>query len=92
MTTSPSNSRTQPDLAFPRFAIRDMVASQQKAVGCAWHPKARRRVLGALHRLGLTAIARLPCLQRFLTADIWQAHPLPSVAVRNKKENAGGCA
>jgi homoserine O-acetyltransferase len=30
MTTSPSNSRTQPDLAFPRFAIRDMVASQQK--------------------------------------------------------------
>ena len=30
MTTSPSNSRTQPDLKFPRFAIRDMVASQQK--------------------------------------------------------------
>src|ERR1700761_4573016 len=30
MTTSPSNSRTQPDLAFPRFAIRDMVTSQQK--------------------------------------------------------------
>lgn len=30
MTTSPSNSRTHPDLAFPRFAIRDMVASQQK--------------------------------------------------------------
>jgi len=30
MTTSPSNSRAQPDLAFPRFAIRDMVASQQK--------------------------------------------------------------
>ncbi len=30
MTTSPSNSVTQPDLAFPRFAIRDMVLSQQK--------------------------------------------------------------
>jgi len=30
MTTSPSNSRTHPDLAFPRFTIRDMVASQQK--------------------------------------------------------------
>jgi homoserine O-acetyltransferase/O-succinyltransferase len=30
MTTSPSNSRAQPDLAFPRFTIRDMVASQQK--------------------------------------------------------------
>jgi homoserine O-acetyltransferase len=30
LTTSPSNSRTQPDLVFPRFAIRDMVASQRK--------------------------------------------------------------
>lgn len=30
MTTSPSNSRTQPDLAFPRFTIRDMVTSQRK--------------------------------------------------------------
>jgi homoserine O-acetyltransferase/O-succinyltransferase len=30
MTTSPSNSRTQPDLEFPRFTIRDMVASQRK--------------------------------------------------------------
>ena len=30
MTTSPSNSRTRPDLAFPRFTIRDMVASQRK--------------------------------------------------------------
>jgi homoserine O-acetyltransferase len=30
MTTSPSNSLIQPDLAFPRFAIRDMVASQQR--------------------------------------------------------------
>jgi homoserine O-acetyltransferase len=33
MTTSPSNSRTQPDLAFPRFGIRDMVASQRKLLG-----------------------------------------------------------
>jgi homoserine O-acetyltransferase len=30
MTTSPSNSVAQPDLAFPRFTIRDMVVSQQK--------------------------------------------------------------
>jgi homoserine O-acetyltransferase len=30
LTTSPSNSITQPDLAFPRFSIRDMVASQRK--------------------------------------------------------------
>jgi homoserine O-acetyltransferase len=30
LTTSPSNSLTQPDLAFPRFAIRDMVASQRR--------------------------------------------------------------
>jgi homoserine O-acetyltransferase/O-succinyltransferase len=30
MSTSPSNSRTQPDLTFPRFTIRDMVASQRK--------------------------------------------------------------
>jgi homoserine O-acetyltransferase len=30
MTTSPSNSLVQPDLAFPRFSIRDMVVSQQK--------------------------------------------------------------
>src|SRR4051812_43869526 len=30
LTTSPSNSRMQPDLAFPRFTIRDMVASQRR--------------------------------------------------------------
>ncbi|MEA2913971.1 MAG: homoserine O-acetyltransferase/O-succinyltransferase [Bradyrhizobium sp.] len=30
LTTSPSNSATQPDLAFPRFSIRDMVASQRR--------------------------------------------------------------
>src|SRR5262249_48051071 len=32
MTTSPSNSPSHPDLKFPRFAIRDMVASQRKLV------------------------------------------------------------
>jgi homoserine O-acetyltransferase len=32
LTTSPSNSLTQPDLAFPRFTIRDMVASQRKVL------------------------------------------------------------
>jgi homoserine O-acetyltransferase len=30
LTTSPSNSAAQPDLAFPRFSIRDVVASQRK--------------------------------------------------------------
>jgi homoserine O-acetyltransferase/O-succinyltransferase len=30
LTTSPSNSPAQTDLAFPRFAIRDMVASQRR--------------------------------------------------------------
>jgi homoserine O-acetyltransferase len=30
LTTSPSNSLVQPDLAFPRFTIRDMVASQRR--------------------------------------------------------------
>ena len=30
LTTSPSNSRTQPRMQFPRFSIRDMVASQHR--------------------------------------------------------------
>ena len=30
LTTSPSNSLTQPDLTFPRFTIRDMVESQRR--------------------------------------------------------------
>ena len=30
LTTSPSNSSSQPDLSFPRFTIRDMVASQRR--------------------------------------------------------------
>jgi len=30
LSTSPSSSQTQPDLSFPRFSIRDMVASQRK--------------------------------------------------------------
>jgi homoserine O-acetyltransferase len=29
LTTSPSNSKTQPGMEFPRFSIRDMVRSQQ---------------------------------------------------------------
>lgn len=33
LSTSPSNSQTQPDLSFPRFSIRDMVASQRKLLG-----------------------------------------------------------
>ena len=30
LTTSPSNSKTQPRMAFPKFAIRDMVESQYR--------------------------------------------------------------
>lgn len=30
LTTSPSNSSKQPDLTFPRFTIRDMIASQKQ--------------------------------------------------------------
>ena len=30
LTTSPSNSKTQPGVKFPRFTIRDMVSSQHK--------------------------------------------------------------
>jgi homoserine O-acetyltransferase len=33
VSTSPSNSRTQPRLAFPRFTIRDMVESQRRMLG-----------------------------------------------------------
>lgn len=30
LTTSPSNSRAQPGMAFPRFAVRDMVCAQHR--------------------------------------------------------------
>src|SRR5438445_12738426 len=30
LTTSPSNSKAQPRMQFPRFNIRDMVSSQQR--------------------------------------------------------------
>src|SRR3954449_6413186 len=32
LTTSPSNSKAQPHMSFPRFAIRDMVQSQYRLV------------------------------------------------------------
>jgi homoserine acetyltransferase len=32
ISSSPSNSQTQPDLAFPQFSIRDMVSAEQKLV------------------------------------------------------------
>ena len=32
LTTSPSNSKTQPRMQFPKFNIRDMVSSQQRLV------------------------------------------------------------
>ena len=32
LTTSPSNSKTQPKMQFPRFNLRDMVASQHRLV------------------------------------------------------------
>src|SRR5262249_17415368 len=32
LTTSPSNSKAQPRMQFPRFRIRDMVTSQQRLI------------------------------------------------------------
>ena len=45
VTTSPSNSRAQPDLAFPRFTIRDMVTSQRKLLDIAMALLLRPRLL-----------------------------------------------
>jgi homoserine O-acetyltransferase len=39
LTTSPSNSPNQPDLAFPRFSIRDMVASQRRLLDALGIPR-----------------------------------------------------
>nr|WP_249128411.1 alpha/beta fold hydrolase [Bradyrhizobium lablabi] len=46
LSTSPSNSQAQPDLSFPRFSIRDMVASQRKLLD-ALEVKQLASVVGA---------------------------------------------
>jgi homoserine O-acetyltransferase/O-succinyltransferase len=47
LTTSPSNSKAQPKMQFPRFNIRDMVASQQRLVAEKFGVKKLVTVVGA---------------------------------------------
>src|SRR6266852_1449256 len=47
LTTSPSNSKTQPKMQFPRFNIRDMVSSQQRLVSEKFGIKKLVTVVGA---------------------------------------------
>jgi homoserine O-acetyltransferase len=46
-STSPSNSTAQPGMAFPRFAIRDMVAAQARLVREAFGIERLHAVVGA---------------------------------------------
>ena len=46
VSSSPSNSRTQPRLKFPRFSIRDMVESQHRLVTEVLHLNHLRAVIG----------------------------------------------
>jgi homoserine O-acetyltransferase len=46
VSTSPSNSKTQPRLKFPRFSIRDMVQSQHRLVTEVLHLNRLRAVVG----------------------------------------------
>ena len=47
LTTSPSNSKTQPRMQFPKFNMRDMVNSQQRLVGEKFGIKKLVTVIGA---------------------------------------------
>lgn len=47
LTTSPSNSKAQPGMAFPKFNIRDMVNSQQRLVSEKFGIKKLVTVIGA---------------------------------------------
>jgi homoserine O-acetyltransferase/O-succinyltransferase len=47
LTTSPSNSKSQPKLQFPKFNIRDMVSSQQRLVAEKFGIKRLVTVVGA---------------------------------------------
>ena len=46
VSTSPSNSKTQPRMKFPRFSIRDMVQSQHRLVTEVLHLNRLRAVVG----------------------------------------------
>jgi homoserine O-acetyltransferase len=46
VSTSPSNSQTQPRMKFPRFSIRDMVESQHRLVTEVLHLNHLRAVMG----------------------------------------------
>ncbi len=47
VSSSPSNSTAQPRMAFPRFSIRDMVASQHRLLTQVLHISHVRAVLGS---------------------------------------------
>jgi homoserine O-acetyltransferase len=47
LTTSPSNSKSQPKMQFPKFNIRDMVSSQQRLVAEKFGIKRLVTVVGA---------------------------------------------
>jgi homoserine O-acetyltransferase len=85
MTTSPSNSRTQPDLEFPRFAIRDMVASQQKLLDALGIPRLAAVVgasMGGMQALqwGVSAAERM----RSIVALVPMARTRPWAAAMNE--------
>jgi len=46
VTTSPSNSRTQPRMQFPEFTIRDMVKAEHRLVADVLHISHLRAVMG----------------------------------------------
>lgn len=47
LSTSPSNSATQPGMQFPRFTIRDMVESQWRLLTRVWGITRLKAVIGA---------------------------------------------
>jgi hypothetical protein len=51
VSSSPSNSRTQPHMRFPAFSIRDMVASQHAMLTRVLHIPHLRAVMGRLINL-----------------------------------------
>jgi homoserine O-acetyltransferase len=67
MTTSPSNSLRQPDLDFPRFTVRDMVASQRRLLDALGIGKLAAVVgasMGGMQALqwGVSDVNRMRCI------------------------------
>jgi homoserine O-acetyltransferase len=85
LTTSPSNSAAQPDLAFPRFSIRDMVASQRRlldALGISRLGAVVGASMGGMQALqwGVSA----PALVRGIVALVPMARTRPWSAAMNE--------